>query len=96
MRMFSSTLRRNVRDCAFQNLKQRLLHAFPGNVTRNRRVFILATDLINFVDVDDALLRAFDVAVRGLQKFENDVLDIFTDIARFGQRRRIYDSERNA
>jgi hypothetical protein len=41
------------------------------------------------------LLRAFDVAVRGLEQLQNDVLDVFTDITRFSQRGRIDDSEGN-
>ena len=96
VRMFASALRRNVGDRAFENLQQRLLHAFTGNVARDRRVLILAANLVDFVDVDDALLRAFDVAVRRLQEFENDVLDVFTDVAGFGQRRGIDDREGNA
>ena len=80
----------------FEDLQERLLHAFTGDVARDRRVLILATNLVDLVDIDDALLRAFDVAVRGLQQFENDVLDVFTDVARFSQRRRIDDRERNA
>src|ERR1051326_949549 len=66
VRMFATTLRRNIRNSAFEDLQQRLLHTFTGDVARDRRVLILATDLVDFVDVDDALLRALDVAVRSL------------------------------
>src|SRR3546814_16241747 len=51
-----------------------LTHSFP-----TRR----SSDL---VDIDDALLRFFDVAVCGLQKFGDDAFDIFADIAGLGQR----------
>src|ERR1043166_7643305 len=95
VRMFAATLRRNIRDSAFQDLQQRLLHAFTRYVASDRRVLVLATDLVDFVDVDDALLRALDVTIRGLQQCENDVLDVFTDVACFGQRRRIDDREWN-
>ncbi len=57
---------------------------------------VLATDLVDLVDVDNALLRAFDVAVGRLQEFENDVLDVFSDITGFSQRRRIHYGKRNA
>src|ERR1044072_9858478 len=58
VRMFATTLWRNIRDSAFENLQQRLLHALTRNVARDRRVLILATNLVDFVDLDDALLRA--------------------------------------
>src|ERR1700741_3782771 len=74
VRMFAATLRWNIRNRAFKDLQQRLLHAFTRDVARDRRVLILATNLVDFVDVDDPLLCAFDVAVGGLQEFENDVL----------------------
>ena len=67
VRMFATTLRRNVGDRAFEYLQQRLLHAFTGNVASDRRVLVLAANLVDFVDIDDALLRAFDVAVGRLQ-----------------------------
>src|ERR1043166_9829792 len=76
VRMFATTLWRNIGNSAFENLQQRLLHALTRNVARDRRVLILATNLVDFVDVDDALLRALDVAVRSLQEFQNDVLDV--------------------
>ena len=33
------------------------------------------------------------VAIGGLQQFQDDVLDIFTDVTGFGERRRIDDCE---
>src|SRR6185436_6403947 len=92
---FAPTLGRNVGDGALENLEQCLLHAFAGDVARDRRVFVLATNLVDFVDVDDPLLRALDVAIGCLQKFQDDVLDIFTDVAGFGQRGGIDDRERH-
>src|SRR5437879_4464349 len=74
VRMLAPTLRRNIRDRAFENFQQRLLHAFARHVTSDRRIFVLAANLVDFVDVDNALLRAFDVAVRRLQEFHDDVL----------------------
>src|SRR2546421_3878518 len=96
MRMLAPALRWNVRDRAFKNFQQRLLHAFAGNVEGDRRIFVFAANLVDLIDVDDALLRAFDVAVRGLQKFQNDVLNVFADIACFCQRRRVDDGEWDA
>src|SRR2546423_12240053 len=62
MRMLASTLRRHIGDRPFQNLQQRLLHAFTGNVSCDRRVLVFSANLVDFIDIDDPLLRAFDVA----------------------------------
>src|SRR5436190_19803772 len=96
MRMLAAALRRNIRDRAFQNLEQRLLHAFARDVAGDRRVLVLTANLVNLVDIDNALLGALHVTVRGLQKLEDDVLDVFADITGFGQGGRVDDSERNA
>ena len=93
VRMLASALRRNVGDGAFQNLQQGLLHAFTGDVAGDRGVLVLAADLVDFIDVDDASLSAAYVAVGGLQQFEDDVLDVFADVAGFGQRGGIDDGE---
>src|SRR3546814_16651800 len=63
-----------------------LLNAFAGNIASDRGAVALARDLIDIVDIDDALLRFFDVAVCGLQKFGDDVFDLFAYIAGLGQR----------
>src|SRR6185295_1778129 len=63
VRVFATALRRHVCDGSFKDLQERLLHTFTGHVARDRRVLILTTNLVNLVDVDDALLRALDVAV---------------------------------
>src|SRR5690349_17368714 len=83
MRMFATALWWNVCDRAFENLQERLLHSFAGHVACDRRVLILTTNLVDLVNIDDALLRAFDVAVRSLKQFQNDVLDVFTNITCF-------------
>ena len=55
----------------------------------------LAADLVDFVDIDDAALRALDIIVGRLQQLQDDVLDVLADIAGFGQRRRIRHRERH-
>src|SRR6266545_5623785 len=52
VRMFAPALRRNICDGAFQNLQQRLLHALTRHVASNRRVLVLAANLVDLVDVD--------------------------------------------
>ena len=101
LRMLSAALRRDICHRAFENLQQRLLHAFAGDIARYGWVIRLARDLIDLVDVDDPALGILygilDVVarVRGLQKFEQDVFHVFADISRLGQRCRIGYRERH-
>ena len=62
VRVLAAALRRNVGDGAFQDLQQRLLHTLARDVAGDRGVLVLAADLVDFVDVDDALLALLDVA----------------------------------
>ena len=64
MGMFSAALGRNIGDGAFQHLQQGLLHAFAGNIARDRGVFVLSADLVDFIYIDDAGLGSFDIARR--------------------------------
>jgi len=91
--MLASTLWRNVGNGTFQNLEQRLLHAFAGNVAGDGRVLILAADLIDLVNVDDTGLGAAHIAFSGLQQLEDDVFDILADVAGFGEGGGIDDGE---
>src|ERR1043165_1783821 len=93
VRVFPAPLRRDVRHGAFQNLQKRLLHALARNVARDRGVLVLAANLIDFAEVDDALLRALHVAVGGLEQFQDDVLHVLADVAGLGQGRRVDDGE---
>ena len=95
VRVLAPTLRRDRCGGALENLEQRLLHAFARHVTRDRRVLALAGDLVDLVDVDDAGLGLLDVVVRGLNQLEEDVLDVFADVARFGERGGVGDRERH-
>ena len=93
--MLAAALGRHVGDGAFENLQQRLLHAFTRDVAGDRRILVLAADLVDFVDVDDALLRLLDVATGGLQQLQDDVLDVLADVARFGERGGVDNRERD-
>src|SRR3546814_1912824 len=75
LRIFAAALRCDIRNRSFDDFQQRLLNAFAGNIASDRGAVALARDLIDLVDIDDALLRFFDVAVCGLQKFGDDALD---------------------
>ena len=93
VRMLASALRRNVGHGAFENLEQRLLHAFAGDIAGDGGILVLAADLVDLVDVDDALLGAGDVAVGGLEQLEDDVLDILADVAGLSERGGVDDGE---
>jgi len=93
--VLSSSLRRNVGNGPLQNLEQCLLYALSGDVAGDRRVLILAGDLIDFVDVDDPLHASLTVAPCGLEQLQDDVLDIFPDISGLGQRRGIDNRKRH-
>ena len=95
LRVLAATLRRHAGNGAFDQLQQGLLHAFAGHITGNRRIFRLAGNLVDFVDVDDAALRLLDVVITLLQQALDDVLDVFTDITGFGEGGRISDRERH-
>src|SRR5690606_25923629 len=66
-----------------------------GDVARDRRVLRLACDLVDLVDVDDAALALGDVEVARLEQPNEDVLDVLTDVAGLGQRRRVRNRERH-
>ena len=93
--MLAAALRRHVGDGAFEHLEEGLLHAFAGDVAGDRDVVRGLADLVDFVDVDDAALGRFEVEVGGVQQLEQDVLDVFADVAGFGQRGGVADGEGN-
>ena len=84
-RMFSAALRRNVAGAAFENFQEGLLHSFARDVTGDADVVGLAADLVDLVNVNDPDLRPFHVVIGILQEPQDDVLHIFSDIARFRQ-----------
>ena len=93
LRVLATALGRNARLAAFDDLEQRLLNAFTRNIARDRKVLGLAGDLVDLVDVDDADLGAIDVEVGRRDELEQDVLDVFPDVARFGECRGVGDGE---
>ena len=95
MRMFAPALRRHVGNSAFEYFQQCLLNAFAAHIAGDRRVLVLLGDLIDFIDIDDALLGFLDVAIGGLQQLEDDVFDVFADVAGLGQGRGVDDGERD-
>ncbi len=93
--MLAPTLRRHGGSGAFHDLEQGLLHAFAGHVAGDRRIVRFAADLVDFIDIHDAALSAFDVVIAGLQQFQDDILNVFTHVPCLGQRSGIGHGERH-
>ena len=83
--MLAATLRRNGGNRAFEDFQQRLLHALAADIARNRRIFALAGDFVDFVDVDDAALCRVNVVIRCLNQAKQDILHVFADVAQVVQ-----------
>ena len=72
------------------------MHALTGHVPGDGAVdALLAGNLVQLVNVDDALLGPWYVPVGGLDKAEQDVLNVLANIARFGERRGVADGKRH-
>src|SRR3990172_5873744 len=95
LRVLAAALRGDVRDRPLQDLEQRLLDSFAGDVPRDRRVLRLARDLVDLVDVDDPLLGLLHIVVGRLEKAQDDVLDVLPDVPGLGERGRVRDRERD-
>src|SRR5438128_633032 len=83
VRVLAPALRGHIRNCPLDDLQQRLLDTFAGNVTRDRRVVPgLAPNLVDLVDVDDAPLGLRNIEVRRLDQSQKYVLDVLAYVAR--------------
>jgi hypothetical protein len=80
---------------AFQDLQQRLLHTLAGDVAGDRRVFALAGDLVDLVDIDDAGLGALHVVVGRLNQLEENVLHVLAHVSGLGEGGGVGDGERH-
>ena len=80
MRVLSAALRRNRGNRALEYFKESLLHTFSGDISGDRYIFALFGDFVNFIDVNNAVFGTFHIFSRCLNQFEQDVLNILTDI----------------
>ena len=93
--MLSAALRGNGSERAFDDLQKRLLHALARYVAGNGDVFALARNLVDFVDIDDAALRALDVVIGVLNKLQKDIFDVLADVPRLRKRGGVAGGEGN-
>ena len=66
--MFSPALRRHARHGAFDDLEQRLLHAFTGNIPGDRRIVRLARNFVDLIYIDDSALGFFNIVIGRLEQ----------------------------
>ena len=85
--VLAPSLRRNRGDSSFEDLQQGLLDALTGNIAGDRGVFRLTRNLVDLVDVDDALLRPLNIEVSSLDELKKNVFDVLANIAGFRQSR---------
>ena len=85
VRMLAASLRRHVRHRPLEDLEESLLHTFSRYVARDGRILVLAGDLVDLVDINDALLALFLIAAGILEQFENDILDVLSHVTGFRQ-----------
>ena len=71
--VLASPLGRYVDDRSFEDFEQRLLYALARHVARDRRVVAFAGDLVDLVHVDNANLRALNIAIGGIDELEAEV-----------------------
>ena len=83
MRMLAASLRGNVGNRSFYKLKECLLYTFTRNVPGDGRTVAFSADFVDFIDVHDPAFGTLDIIVRCLKELENDVFNIFSDVARF-------------
>src|SRR6266481_2065094 len=95
LRVLPAALRRDARHRSFNNLQQGLLYPFTRNVPGNRWVVRFPRDFIDLVDVNDPPLRFFNVVIGSLEKAQNNILNILSNVSCFRKAGSIGDSERN-
>ncbi|MNR55776.1 hypothetical protein D3C85_1762220 [compost metagenome] len=83
MRMLTPTLWRYGSYCTFKNFKKSLLYTFTGNIACNGWVLGFTCNFINLINIDDAALCFFNIIISRLDKFEQDVFNIFPYITSF-------------
>ena len=86
---------RNACHRTFKNLKQRLLNALARNIAGDGEVLGLAGDLVDLVHVDNADLRALNIAIGGIDELEQDVLHILAHVTGLSERGGVGDGKRH-
>ena len=91
--VLAASLRGDIGYCAFKHFQKRLLDAFAGDVAGDGDILIGLADFVDFIDVNDTTLGGFEVEVGVLQEAEQEVFDVFADVAGLGDGGRVADCE---
>ena len=95
LRVLTASCWRNTSNRTLKNLQKCLLNAFTGDITSNREVLGLASNLINLIDVDNTYLSALNIAICGSNELKQDILDIFTNVTSLGKGGCVSNGKRN-
>ena len=95
LRMFASTLRRDIHHGPLKQLQQCLLHTLTCHVARYGRVVALTGNLVYFVDEDDSEFRLFGIIVRFLEQAGKDAFNILSHISCFSKNGCVHYRERH-
>ena len=95
LRVLATALWRNARLSTLDDLEQCLLNTLARHVARDGKVFSFAGDLVDLVDIDDADLSALDIEIGRGNELQQNILDVFAHVARFGKRGGVGDGKRN-
>ena len=91
--MLAATLRGHIGNRALQHFQQGLLHALARNIAGDRDILLGFANLVDFVDVDDALLGGFHIEIGGMEQLQQQILDILTHIPCLGEGGGVADGE---
>ncbi len=91
VRVLAPTRGRDRGHRALQNLQKGLLNPFSADIAGYGWILRFARDLIDLIDIDNAVLSAFDIVIRRLDQLQQDIFHILSHISGFGQARRIRD-----
>ena len=86
---------RNAGHRALKNLEQCLLNALARDIAGDGEVLGLAGNLVDLVNVDNANLRALNVAIGRVDELEQDVLHVLANVASLGERGSVGDGKRH-
>ena len=95
MRMLSSALRRNTCNGSFQDLQKCLLYALTGHISGNGSVLGFSCDLVDLINIDDSVLRTFNIVICCLNDLQKNILNILANIACLCESSGICDGKRN-
>ncbi len=87
--MFPPAFGRHIAHRPLDQLQERLLHTFAGDISRQGRILRLAADLVDLIDIDDARFGPGNVVIAILKQLEDHILNILSHISGLSQCRRI-------